>query len=101
MDTHMSKPLVTIENWAVVQRGAYAAFQALQPGNILTGKVFGHDRLADAKSIYTSPIISVDLRESVVETRNTFYLLGSVSEDYKKSEEYKSWDRERKSLAAA
>jgi hypothetical protein len=101
MDTHMSKPLVTIENWAVVQRGAYAAYQALEPGNILTGKVFGHDRLADAKSIYTSAIISVNPDELVVETRNTFYVLGAVSEDYKNSEEYKSWDRERKAPAAA
>jgi hypothetical protein len=88
----MSKPMVAIENWAVVRRGAYAAYQPLKPGNVLTGRVFGHGRLPDAKSIFTSPIISIDLQERVVETRNTVYRLGSVSEDYKNSEEYKSWE---------
>jgi hypothetical protein len=92
---HMSKPLVTIENWAVVQSGAYVAFQELLPGNILTGKVFGHAKLADAKSIYTSPIVNIDQSMGVVETRNTAYRLGNMSE------EYRSWDSEHRALTAA
>ena len=91
----MSKPLVSIENWAVVQSGAYVAYQELLPGNVLTGKVFGHAKLADAKSIYTSPIVSIDEGRGLVETRNTAYRLGKMSE------EYRSWDSERRALTAA
>jgi hypothetical protein len=90
----MSKPLVFIENWAVIRRGAYVDFQELAPGNVLTGKVFGHSKLVDAKSIYTSPIVSVNAQEGRVETRNTIYLLGAASA------EYNSWDSERRSIAA-
>jgi hypothetical protein len=90
----MSKPLVLIENWSVVRGGAYLDFQELQPGNVLTGKVFGHSKLPDAKSIYTSPIISVDLAKRRIETRNTVYQLGAASD------EYTSWDCTRRSLVA-
>jgi hypothetical protein len=71
------------------------SYQELLPGNILTGKVFGHAKLADARSIYTSPIVNVDEKQGVVETRNTTYRLGKVSE------EYKSWNSERRALTAA
>jgi hypothetical protein len=91
----MSKPLVTIENWAVVRGGAYVAYQELLPGNVLTGKVYGHAKLDDAKSIYTSPIVSIDTDKGVVETRNTAYRLGKMSE------EYRSWESERRALTAA
>lgn len=97
----MSKPIVTIENWAVVRNGTYVAYEELQPGNILTGKVYGHDRLPDAKPIYTSPIVRIDSRRCLVETRNTVYRLGEVNQDYRNSEEYQSWDCERRSSFAA
>jgi hypothetical protein len=90
----MPKPLVMIENWAVVKGGSRVAYQQLQPGNILTGKVYGHARLPDAKPIYTSPILNVDVPNLIVETRNTLYQLGQVSEDYRKSGEYQTWQRE-------
>jgi hypothetical protein len=97
----MAKPIVTIKNWAVVRSGAYVAYETLQPGNVLTGKVFGHARLPDAKSIYTSSIISVDNGKCTVETRNTIYRLGEASEDYKNSQEYRNWDCERRARFAA
>jgi hypothetical protein len=97
----MSKPIVAIENWAVVRSGAYVAYEALEPGNILTGKVFGHDRLPDEKSIFTSPIIRIDNGACLVETRNTVYRLGEPSDDYKNSEEYRRWDGDRKGSFAA
>jgi hypothetical protein len=90
----MSKPLVLIENWSVVRRGAYVDFQELHPGNVLTGRVFGHSRVTDHKSIFTSPIVSVRPDEGRVETRNTVYQLGQASE------EYRNWDNARRSVAA-
>jgi hypothetical protein len=97
----MSKPMVMIESWAVVRSGAYAAYEELEPGNILTGKVFGHDKMPDGKSIFTSPIISVDSNQGIIETRNTLYQLGDASEDYQNSDEYRSWDREHRARFAA
>jgi hypothetical protein len=88
----MKKPIVTIENWAVVRTGSYLAYQELEPGNILVGRVFGHAKLSDAKSIFTSPIVSVDLDKRQVETKNTIYSLGKPSEDYRDSQEYKEWN---------
>jgi hypothetical protein len=100
-DMRMPKPMVTIENWAVVKGGSRVAYEQLQPGNILTGKVYGHDRMPDAQPIYTSAIISIDLPTRVVETRNTLYRLGQVSEDYRKSDEYTTWERENRESQAA
>jgi hypothetical protein len=97
----MSKPMVMIENWAVVRSGAYAAYEQLVPGNILTGKVFGHEKMPDGKAIFTSPIISVDSNQGIIETRNTLYQLGEASEDYQNSDEYKSWNCERQARFAA
>ena len=37
----MHKPLVTIENWAVVQRAVALSYEELQPGKRLIGKVVG------------------------------------------------------------
>jgi hypothetical protein len=91
----MKKPLVTIENWAVVQRAVALNYQELQPGKRLIGKVAGHKVLTNAEFIYTSPIVSVDINEGRVETRNTVYQLG------KPSDAYRSWEHERKQEAAA
>jgi hypothetical protein len=91
----MQKPLVTIENWAVVQKAVALSYGELQPGKHLMGKVAGHATLRNAEVIYTSPILSVDVNEGRVETRNTVYQLGEPSEAYR------SWELERKVEAAA
>jgi hypothetical protein len=91
----MQKPLVTIENWAVVQRAVALSYEELQPGKHLMGNVSGHRTLANAEFIYTSPILSVNAHEGKVETRNTVYQLGKPSQDYK------SWEQQHKVEAAA
>lgn len=91
----MQKPLVTMENWAVVQNVISPSYEALQPGKHLMGYVFGHARLPNRKFIYTSPILRVNINERLVETLNTVYQLGEASDDYK------TWEREQKKGAAA
>jgi hypothetical protein len=87
--------LVILENWAVVDRVISHSYQELQPGKHLTGSVFGHANLPDRNFIFTSPIVSVDCDKGLVQTRNTTYLLGEASD------EYKTWNREQKGAAAA
>ena len=91
----MQKSLVTIENWAVVQSVISATYEELQPGHHLTGNVFGHTTFPDAVFIYTSPILSVNLDNGRVETRNTVYCLGEASDSYK------SWEHQQREEAAA
>jgi hypothetical protein len=91
----MQKPLVTIENWAVIQKTNALRYDELQPGRRLVGKVVGHTAHPHAESIYTSPILFVDAKEGLVETHNTVYRLG------KPSDEYKTWRQEQKMNAAA
>jgi|HubBroStandDraft_6_1064221.scaffolds.fasta_scaffold4493155_1 hypothetical protein len=91
----MQKPLVTIENWEVVQSVTSPSYEELQPGKHLMGNVFGHTSLPKAKYIYTSPILRVDFNSGLVETRNTVYQLGEASDAYK------TWEHERKNEAAA
>lgn len=98
--TVMPKPVVSIQDWSVVRKGAYVAYEPLRPGTVLTGRVFGHNRLPDAKPIYTSPIVSIDAESKVVETGNTRYLLGRVSDHYKQSQEYAITERECAFVAA-
>ncbi len=94
----MHKPLVTIENWAVVQRAlamTALSYEELQPGKHLMGKVVGHTSLSSAECVYTSPIVHVDTSKGRVETRNTVYQLGEPSDGYR------SWEHEQKQHAAA
>jgi len=56
------------------------------------GNVLGHASLRNTKLIYTSRIVNV--YNGVVETLNTLYQLGEPSD------EYKSWEHERNSVAA-
>jgi hypothetical protein len=91
----MKKPLLTIESWAVVQRTIALSYEELQPGGHLMGKVVGHTTHPDAECIYTSPILRVNAKEGLVETRNTVYRLGEPSDGYK------TWEQERKMGAAA
>ncbi|HTY85018.1 MAG TPA: hypothetical protein VMB19_12420 [Silvibacterium sp.] len=88
----MRKPLVAIENWAVVDSVLSSGYEALQPGKHLMGNVLGHASLRNTKLIYTSRIVNV--YNGVVETLNTLYQLGEPSE------EYKTWQRQRDSAAA-
>lgn len=90
----MQKPLVTIENWAVVQRAVELSYEELRPGKHLIGRVIGHASLPNARFVYTSPILSVDADEGRVETRNTVYRLGRPSDDYR------TWEDEHKVQAA-
>jgi hypothetical protein len=91
----MQKPLVTIENWGVVESVISYGFEELQPGNRLTGFVLGHANLPNTKLVFTSPILTVDLGEGVVETLNTMYKLGEAND------EYKAWAHKRKASIAA
>ena len=55
----MQKPLVTIENWAVVQSLGSQGYEELQPGRHLTGNVFRHANHTNTCFIYTSRILRV------------------------------------------
>jgi hypothetical protein len=77
------KPQVKLENWAVVPERRTGEYQALQPGNALVGRAFGHPRIQEGTVVFTSPILSCDSERKIVETRNTTYFLGEVSPDYK------------------
>jgi hypothetical protein len=79
----MDKPKVTIDNWAVIQRRSDLRYEELQPGSRLMGVVFGHSDLPDTEFICTSPIVRVDASQGLVETRNTLYQLGRISDGYK------------------
>jgi hypothetical protein len=91
----MQKPIVTIENWAVVQRAVALNYQELEPGRHLMGRVFGHTTLQDSDFVYTSSILRVDADEGIVETTNTVYQLGKPSDDYK------SWECDHEKSAVA
>jgi hypothetical protein len=84
----MQKPLVKLENWAVV-RGLTMSYQELKPGSLLVGKVFGHPKIQEASFIFTSPIVSIDTNKRVVETKNTAYCLGEASDEYRTWEQTK------------
>lgn len=91
----MSKHMVTIEDWMVVPDVISATFAELRPGNRLAGYVYGHAHLPNAKMVYTSPILSIDLNQGYVETHNTVYRLGQSNDLYK------SWEDKRKNSIAA
>jgi hypothetical protein len=78
----ISKPLATIQVWAVVEGVVSQHFARLQAGNCLRGHVLGLAHLSYAQLVHISPILKVDLAEELVETRNTIYRLGEVSEEY-------------------
>jgi hypothetical protein len=89
------KPSVKLEDWAVVPEVNAGSYQALRPGNLLVGRAFGHQKIEKGKFIFTSPIVSVDAQQRIVETRNTLYSLGEASH------EYKVWSRSQEPGAAA
>ena len=77
------KSSVKLEDWAVVPGPNSGSYQALRPGNFLVGRAFGHQRIEKGKFIFTSPIVRVDPQQRIVETKNTSYLLGEASREYK------------------
>lgn len=85
----MPKPIVTIEHWGVVRSVISPTYDELQPGKHLTGHVLSHANFRCNTLVYTSPIVSVDFNQGVVETLNTTYRLGEPSD------EYKSWLNKR------
>ena len=91
----MRKPVVILDNWMVVPDVSSPSFAELHQGNRLMGNVYGHTHLPNAKVVYTSPIMSVDLDQGLVETFNTIYRLGEAND------EYKTWDSRRKGTVAA
>jgi hypothetical protein len=83
------KPLVRLESWAVVAGANRGVFDRLEPGNLLLGRAYGHQRIRTGMVIFTSPIVRVDRERNIAETRNTSYLLGDLSP------EYMAWSRVR------
>jgi hypothetical protein len=88
------RPSVKIENWAVVPGLNTTGYQSLRPGNLLVGKVFGHPRIEEGAFVFSSPIVSLDMNNQAVITRNTVYRLGEASPGYK------AWTREQENAAA-
>lgn len=81
----MEKPLVRIENWAVVDDLIFQGFRELEPGQRLTGAILATTDLPKG-IIYTAVIQSVDFNHGVVETQNTVYQLGQVDEEWERWE---------------
>lgn len=64
--TGSTKPVRTIKNWKLHQKGA---------AHIIHGRVFGDDRFVEGQWIFTSAIVMLDFRTKVAETQNTIYHL--------------------------
>jgi hypothetical protein len=88
------KPSVKLEDWAVVPSANPVSFEGLEPGKLLAGRAFGHERIKPGMFIFTSIIVQVDTRNRLVETKNTVYKLGEMSP------EYKAWVDQQKQTAA-
>jgi len=89
----MEKLSARIENWSVVDNLIFHGFRDLEPGQRLTGHLMGHTDLPNG-IIYTSVIRSVDMANGLVETGNTIYRLGRVSD------EYEQWISDRRDARA-
>ena len=83
------KPLVKLEDWAVVPGQQTGEYQELRAGNLLVGRAFGHPRIQEGVFIFSSPITSFDTDTKTAETKNTSYRLGQASQ------EYEAWTREQ------
>lgn len=89
----MPKPIVTIEQWGVVQSVIFPTYDELQAGNHLTGHVFAHTYLGRETVVCTSPIVSVDFSQRIVETLYAIYRLGEPGD------EYQAWFRKQRAAA--
>jgi hypothetical protein len=92
MEHQVNKPKAKIDNWAVVDSVSSPDFRELEPERRLTGTIFGHANLPNGV-IYTSAIVSIDSANRLVETRNSVYELGEMSDDYGR------WSRDHKHAA--
>jgi hypothetical protein len=88
------KPSARLENWAVVESANIASYQTLRAGSLLVGKVFSHPTIGEGTFIFTSPIVRLDEKRKVAETKNTSYRLGQASR------EYEMWTEEHTGAAA-
>ena len=79
----MNKPVVKIENWSITGSVLFQDYRELEPGQRITGDVFGHTNIRNG-FICSSSILSIDFINDLVETHNTFYQLGAVNEDYER-----------------
>ncbi len=79
--SRMEKLSARIENWSVVDNLIFHGFRDLEPGQRLTGNLMGHTDLPNG-IIYTSVIQRIDVANGLVETGNTIYRLGRVSDEY-------------------
>jgi hypothetical protein len=77
------KPQVKLEDWAVVPAQQAGEYQELRAGSLLVGRAFGHPKVKEGVFIFSSPITSFDTDTGIAETKNTLYLLGRVSREYK------------------
>ncbi len=80
-----SKKECVIQDWAIQvdpfgKADPYTAPELIP--SVLTGKVFGHERIEDGHNIISSPIVKVDIENGIVETMNTVYRVGKKAEDY-------------------
>lgn len=78
-----NKPKVRIENWSVVDDVISPAYRELALGYRLTGFTLNHWDLPSGV-IYTSAILRVDPRASLVETAEAVYQLGTVDRRYER-----------------
>lgn len=76
------KPRVQVANW-------YFGPRMGQEYSSLHGTVLNHPRLGTIHGVDMSPIVSVDLRNGIVETRNTMYELAEPNPEYIQWLEYK------------
>jgi hypothetical protein len=79
----MSEPTVQLDYWCVWRDpNRYLAPELHVPH--LAGRVTGHPHHDDSKYIYTSRVMSGQIREgTIVKTRNTIYKLGKMDPGYK------------------
>jgi hypothetical protein len=68
--TAMDGTYPRLENWRIFP---YMGVE------IASGQIHNDTRWKDGTTIYTSAILNVDLDEYLMETRNTFYRLGSAA----------------------
>lgn len=90
----MSETAVTMEDWAIVQNVSSHGFGELSPGNRLMGYALRPPHFTRSMLVFTSPILSVDFDQGVVQTHNTVYRLGETNV------EYKAWVNRRRASAA-
>lgn len=73
---------VLIEDWSLVYKSNLDEYKAPEQRTVhIGGKVYGHLRHYNGKSVLTSSVISTNGRE--VNTRNTKYKLGKADLNYK------------------